>query len=204
MSADDIKKAIYVVLTIAVGILCTYGGYMIRDSMEAPEVITPAPEKRQKDDSLILERKPASEPAQTHAIPKGAVVERQVSVTVKPRANKKSDTNKTNVSAEKQPADCPPVRVDLSLIRDTEGGRRVIASSPDGRVIGGLDVPIQSVLLPKSRKWAAGVSYDPFTRSPGAWIERDLGRIRIGADLYQDRRGFDTGMAVRVRVGWTF
>ena len=41
-------------------------------------------------------------------------------------------------------ADCPEpeaITIDLSLVRD-KTGRRVVASSPDGQVVGGLDIPI--------------------------------------------------------------
>lgn len=185
-----------------------FGAFMAgRSSVEqpAPENIEPAPEARQDDGSVVLERdpQPASEPA-PHTIPAGHVEERRISVQVQPDVIRKSDTTNTDVSVA--PAcECKPVRVDLSLVRDTEGGRRVIASSPDGRVIGGLDVPIVGSNVPTQRKWGAGISYDPFRQSPGAWIERDYGRLRIGADLYQDRLDERTsGLAIRARIGWTF
>jgi hypothetical protein len=97
--------------------------------------------------------------------------------------------------------DCPPTHVDLSLIRDGDG-RRVIASSPDGRVIGGFDVPLVAGLMPPpARRWAAGVRYDPFWRVGGVWIERDVSRIRIGVDAGQAPRG---GLQAGVSVGWVW
>jgi len=97
---------------------------------------------------------------------------------------------------------CPVCRVDLSLVRDDEGGQRVIASSPDGTVTRALDVPIYPALLPPPvRPWAAGLSYDPFGSRGGVWIERDVSRIRIGADLQQSDDGDIRGL---VRVGWRF
>jgi len=181
-----------------------FGGYMIRDSLEAPEVVTPAPEERQDDGSLILERRPDPSPSPPpHEIPKGAVEERHVSVVVRPvKVRKPAEAKNDEVVPAPEP--CPDVRIDLSLIRDTQGGRRVIASSPDGRIHGGLDVPIVGANVTTQRKWAAGISYDPFRESPGAWVERDYGRLRFGADLHQDRTGYQTGMAARVRIGWTF
>src|SRR5690606_9812540 len=111
------------------GLFC---GYQIRDSMSAPEVVTPAPEKRQNDGSLVLERAPDPSPSPPpHALPKGAIEERRVSVVVRPKASESASE-----PAEVPARECPPVRIDLSLIRDTDGGRRVIASSPDGKVIG--------------------------------------------------------------------
>lgn len=163
-----------------------------------PEAIEPAPEVRQNDGSIVLERdpQPASEPA-PHAIPAGHVEERRISVHVQPDVSKKPLDMDTS-------CECKPVRVDLSLVRDTEGGRRVIASSPDGRILGGLDVPIIPGSVFTTRKWAVGVSYDPFDGTPGAWVERDVGRLRFGADLYQERNALASGLAIRLRVGWTF
>src|SRR3546814_13446050 len=74
-----------------------------------------------------------------------------------------------------------PVRTDLSLIQQ-DGGRRVIASSPDGTVTSGMDMPIEAALLPPApRKWAAGPEIQPFAKRYGAWIDRDFGRLRVGA-----------------------
>src|SRR3546814_7712432 len=90
------------------------------------------------------------------------------------------------------------VRTDLSLVQQ-DGGRRVIASSPDGTVIGGVDVPITQTLLPPTpHRWAAGANYDPFGQRYGAWVERDFGRLRVGADVNQSDRFV---MEARVRVG---
>lgn len=204
MTTEDLKALVCCACVAVCGAVCFYGGYMMRDSLEDREVVTPAPEKRQGDDSLILERKPDPSPGPPpHDLPRGAIEERRVTVTVRPDANRKYDTTKGNDSVTPE-RKCPPVQVNLSLVRDSEGGRRVVASSPDGRVLGGLDVPILGTNLPNLRTWAAGVSYDPFNESPGFWAERDIGRLRIGADLYQDRAGPASGMAVRVRVGWTF
>ena len=43
---------------------------------------------------------------------------------------------------------CPPVTVDLSLIRDDKGAYRTIASSPDGQVISGVDIPLAALAPP--------------------------------------------------------
>ncbi|HBG31019.1 MAG TPA: hypothetical protein DDW98_10375 [Gammaproteobacteria bacterium] len=200
MIVSDLKLAACGVLWLLSMAVAGVAGFMVCHSTQAPEVIEPAPEVRQADGSVVLERdpEPASEPA-PHTIPRGHVEERRISVQVQPDVS----TNRTNLDAAPT-CECRPVRVDLSLARDTEGGRRVIASSPDGRVLGGLDVPIVQTMLVTPPKWSAGISYDPFDGTPGAWIERDYGRIRVGADLYQERNAIASGLAVRVRIGWTF
>ena len=139
----------------------------------------------QADGSVIAERDPTppAEPA-PHRIPRGNVEVRRVEIEVQPDA-----------------PGCPVCRVDLSLVRDTDGGQRVIASSPTGTVLRALDVPIVPALLPPPvRPWAAGVSYGRGD-ALGVWIERDVSRFRLGADVQQDDRG---ALRALVRVGWRF
>lgn len=182
------------VAAVISGLIGMYAGYQMRDSMEAPEVIAAAPGVVQSDGSKIVERAPVPAdqppPKPPHKLPKGAKRERAITVTVQPDPP----------SAD---CKCKPVKIDLSLIRIGDG-RRAVVSAQDGTIIDAIDIPIERGMIPVERKWAAGVSYDPFRESPGAWIERDIGRFRIGADVYQDRAGMNLGMAARVRVGWTF
>lgn len=162
-------------------------GYLLgRGDAPRPESIAPAPAQLQLDGSLVLERRPAPvAPAQApHAIPRGAVEERRVAVTVQPERE-----------------DCPPVRLDLSLIREGDG-RRVIASSLDGRVTGGMDIPIERVLLPPpARPWAAGVSWEPRQELGGIWLQRDVSRLVLGASVSEEAGG---GLRTELRVGWRY
>jgi len=162
-----------------------------------------APEVRQSDGSLILERQattPTARPKQR--IPPAAKVERVAQVIVQPEAP---------APAAGQP--CPPVTVDLSLIREQDGGRRILASSPDGKIVGGIDVPVEPINLVEPRKrWAAGLSWSPLDRTSGIWVERDI-RIplinlaaRVGVDVNQSG-GVHTsagGIDARLRVGIAF
>ena len=159
-------------------------GIVIGEQSAAPrtEVIAYRVPVHQADGSLIAERAPQSKPEPApHKIPSGWKEERRISATVKPAKG-----------------DCPPVALDMSLVRDEEGGKRVVLSSPEGTVTAAQDIPIEPGLVPAPvRRWAAGLAYDPRARKSSAWIERDLARARVGAELSQ------TGEA-RVRVGWTF
>ena len=161
-------------------------GYLLgRGDAPRPESIAPAPEQRQPDSSLMLERRPAAAPAKApHQIPAGAVEERRVAVTVQPEHE-----------------DCPPVRLDLSLIREGDG-RRVVASSPDGRVTGGLDLPIERGLISApARPWAAGVSWEPRHELGGVWLQRDVSRLVLGASVAEEAGG---GLRTEVRLVWRF
>lgn len=165
-------------------------GYALYQSI-CPKSETPAPAIRQADGSLILERRPATleEAKPKQAIPKGGKVERIVQVTVEPKQrvsarNLVEDTGSssssvlggskgttpatgfTNGSGSRQDSAgaCPPVRVDLSLVRMKDKTRRVLASSPDGSVVGGIDVPIESAALAHEIRWnvQALAGYDRF------------------------------------------
>ncbi|MDM4772752.1 hypothetical protein [Solimonas sp. SE-A11] len=156
----------------------------------APRVVVedlrPVAAQRQSDGSLIAARSaaPATPLEPPHALPRGSREERRIAVTVQPRRE-----------------DCPPISLDLSLLQ-LDGGRRVLASSPDGEVIQALDLPLEATLVPPPKRgWAAGASLDQYAGQPGLWLERDLGRFRVGADLVMDEGGALQG---RARLGWTF
>lgn len=159
---------------------------------------THAPAQRQADDSLVLERAPdvAAKPKQR--IPRKAKVERVAQVTVQPDA----------IAEAGKP--CPPVTVDMTLIREPDGMRRVLASSPDGQVVGGLDVPVETAAPPaEPKRWAAGLSWSPSAATAGVWIERDVPvfkqLVRVGAEINQVRAGIDSsGVDARLRVGFAF
>jgi hypothetical protein len=49
--------------------------------------------------------------------------------------------------------------------------------------VSAIDIPIEAGLVPSPPKvWAAGLSYGT-ERDVGVWLERDLGRIRLGAEV---------------------
>lgn len=153
-----------------------------------PVVESYKPAAQQADGSLLVERKPDSAARPRSQIPKGTAPARNIEVV-----------------AQSGAPDCPPVTVDLALVREHDGGQRVVASSPDGRILRAVDVPIDTAAPPDIQRWAAGISYDPLNRTGGAWLDRDIGRVRLGAELNQVRT--DTQRIVveaRVRVGVTF
>lgn len=108
-----------------------------------------APQVRLKDGSVQAAKVPMSEgvlPPAPHIIPKGSTEERRISVTVKP-AQPKRDHPPFQPEADGQcripdTFVCPPVTVDLSIVRNDKG-RDVIASSPDGTVLTAINIPIE-------------------------------------------------------------
>ncbi|GAA5787314.1 hypothetical protein [Chitiniphilus shinanonensis] len=153
------------------------------------------PLQRQGDGSVIAARAPSADPGPPpHRLPPGAREERRVAVTVQPpRVTPVPDASGVPW------CDCPPVTVDLSLVQAGDG-RRVVASSRDGVVLDALDIPIEPLPIAPTLAWAAGLSYGA-RGEVGAWVERDLSRLRLGVDVEQDRQDQWTA---RLRLGWRF
>lgn len=151
-----------------------------------PENTAPAPAMRQRDGSLLLERKPDPvPPTAPHSIPRGTKEVRRITATAQPR----------------QP-DCDPVTITTSIVQDSDG-LRAVTSAEGATVTEGVDVPIRPLnLAPPPRVWAAGASHDPSRDLYGAWVERDFGRLRLGAELREGERG--GGVGAWLRVGVTF
>ena len=147
----------------------------------------PAVADRQADGSLALERKPGKvRPKQ--AIPKGGKAERVVSVDVQPDR-----------------ADCPVCTVDLTLVRMPDETRRVIASSPTGTVLGGLDVPIAPLNVERDHPWAAGISRGTGEEAWGAWLDRDFDFLRIGGEFNKiSENSHESRYEARLKIGLRF
>lgn len=198
----------YKIALVLVGILITlcFAWWAWRPDPPKPE--TYKPEVKQADGSVILEKKPdaAAKPAQE--IPKGARLVRKATITMQaklPAATVSGSMTVESVieqvknapkavvalmerkeeSAESMSAtaDCPPVTVDLSLVEMPDKSQRVVASSPDGQVLGGVDIPVQNAEpQPEQPKWAAGAAIST-RQNLGVWVDRDLGFMRIGAQI---------------------
>lgn len=157
----------------------------------SPVAIEPAaPSIRQTDGSLVLPRQQTTPRTKPKALlPEKGKLERQVEVQVQPsRPIEQKDVG----------APPPPVTVDLSLVGMPDRSRRVVASSPDGAIVGGIDVPV--LPLEQPRVWSAGVSLGTFGER-GVWVERDVGRVRLGAEVSRDGRGV---ARAQLRLGWNF
>lgn len=133
----------------------------------------------------------------------GGKLERAVSVTVRPKAEP-SNEGAEPAAAASTPCECQPVTIDLGLVRLPDRTRRVVATSPDGEIVGGMDIPVAPAIATRSLPWAAGVSYGRLlpsaTPTYGAWLERDVGRLRLGVDMFAT--GGQVGAVVK--VGWRF
>ena len=166
-------------LGMVVGVACFLAGQTVAKIIfKAPESpphadLTPALEVRQLDRSLVLERRPdeTAKPAQM-IYDTQAKVERVVQVKIQPDP---VEIPKTALAVDGDAITyaLPPVTVDFTLLRQKDGGARVVVSSPDGMVLSGIDVPV-NVQAIRQYKNAAGGSWGP--DSYGAWYHRGLGR----------------------------
>ncbi len=179
---------------IAIGILIglAIGWFLWRPP--APVVEGHASEEQLPSGSIALEREPeAPVPVPlkqaTRELDRKAKLERAVRITVAP---------KTPIAAV-QP--CPPVNLDIGLVKMPDETRRVVVHSSDGEVLGGVDIPIQATEQVKQLKWAAGALYAPQEEAYGAFLDRDIGPLRVGAELMQSR---EHGVSGIIRVGIRF
>lgn len=176
---------------------------------------TSALAQRNEDHSLVLAKQPNAEARPAQQVPKGAVVERVVYVEVQPHGPSNvvppTTSGSTETAHQVVPSSLPsPIRVDLTLYRLQDGTKRVVASSPDGEVVGGLDVPVEAAKpVPKELKWAAGAVYGTTAwgdKSVGAFLDRDLAFARTGIELTKNTYALSsrTGWEVRAKLGIRF
>lgn len=180
-----IEIALAALLPVALGVLAWVLLDKPKDVVEdyKPPIVQP-------DGSVVIERAPTAPKAKPkHKIPKGATVERETTVTVQPR----------------EPLIGQGITVDMTLVREQDGGRRVIASSPDGEIVGGLDIPVETPAIDQPRVWAAGLNLDPIHQTFGVWLDRDMSRLRVGVEANQiAQRGGGHGGEIRIKLGVTF
>ena len=187
----------------------------------------PAPSARQADGSLVIERfNPKEQPEKPpHALPSGATEVRRVSVVVKPprgvvhfrdglhvpmvgQGTVNPPPQGTAGSIPAQPiadsCDCQPVTVDLSLVRMPDKTRRVVASSPTGQILSGVDVPIELESALRIPRWtlSAIAVGDLDGIRPGALLSRRIGPIVLGAGAISDPWLRRPGAIVQLGVNW--
>ena len=182
-----------VLVSLAIGIAA--GWWMTRPNLI---IETPAPEIVQADGSKIIERKPDAKAKPKQILPQGTTLERVIHIEAQGSGIR---------LANGEVKICPRVTVDLSLVRETNGMKRVVASSPDGEIVGAVDIPVETAAPPpEPKRWAAGISIDPVSQTGGIWLERDLARVRVGVEINQARPTINAPIAteIRVRAGWTF
>ena len=219
-------------LVIAVALLGVAVGWFSRGAQleQASPSEAHAAAQRQEDGSLVLERQATGSPvpAAPHALPAGSREEHRVQVVVQPRrgviatpehSSAVPDVPAAHVTTGDSLAldhlagagnvidscDCPPVTVDLSLVRMPDKTRRVVASSQDGVVLSGLDIPVESAPEEEPLRWTASalLQVDGDAVRPGLGLDwRPLERLQVGFEAYA--RKDLTRPGVGLRTGFNF
>lgn len=159
---------------------------------------TSALAQRNEDRSLVLAKQPNAEAKPAQQVPKGAVVERIVYVEIQPKPVPKPPEPVNPKPGTDTPAlwTPPKIRLDLTLVRSEDGTRRVVASSPDGEVVGGVDIPVESAgPAPRVLKSAAGFEYsvNRWGNTKSLVGHRDFGWLRVGAKIGKTTLTMPTG-----------
>ena len=165
------------------------------------------------DNTKLLAKQPDKDAKADMPLPKGATLERVVKFSVK---QKKLPAQPTQEATESRNVEgkvggvsgetsldelCPPIDISLALILDKDKQQRVEAYSINGDIVGGIDIPVRDITIPKEvKKWAVGMSYNTL-QVKGLWVERDIGRVRLGAEAQSAPM---YGNVYTARVGFTF
>jgi hypothetical protein len=180
------RQALGAALFFALGLSVGYRLYRPKP-VTAKEAF--APEIRQKDGSLVLTRDPnAKVPGPPKVIPKGAEVIRSAQVLYLP----------TGVT----PGSRLPDEIDLHLMKMPDGTERILAESPTGTIVGGMDIPRKPAT--PDLKWAAGGMYGPVQKTYGVFVDRDLGPWRVGLEVTQTQLQGLRSVDIWVKVGLRF
>ena len=169
---------------LAAGLIFAAGiaaGWKIFRPKPVATVEVAMPAARQADGSLILERAPDAKAVPAQQIPKGAKVERIERIQVRASSVPAAATAPTNGSGQPAAALTPAphdTTVDLTLLRMPDDTQRVVASSPDGAIISGMDIPVSSA--PTEPKSTAIGGYDLVNKAYLAGYLHKLGPFQIG------------------------
>lgn len=160
----------------------------------------PAPTIYLPGGTTVLEKRVVKTVTITKEKPGGSTVLEEGSIVIQPRPP-------LEISSSQVPA---KITVNFAVLRMVDGSRRVEASSPDGKVIGGVDIvvdlpaPVSAPLLN-----AAGLVYGTTAwgdTAKGAFYDRDWKFIRTGVELTRNTYATvnRSGWEARVKIGVSF
>lgn len=98
------------------------------------------------------------------------------------------------------PCLCKPVKLDWSLTSLRDGSSRMSWYTDDGEITEAVDIPVAPVRMRRDRPWAAGVKVSTL-KEYGVWVDRDVGRLRVGIEAEQRK---DYGVVGWVKAGIRF
>jgi len=220
-----LKQTIYGSLAfVLIGCALGFGlAWKLWGQKTKPTMETLAPAYRLKDDNLVLGRAPNLHPilpVPQGDLPQGSTVVRVIKVVVQgsPKPPQAPATSQPQPlaqipalpAAQASALPCPPVEVDLTLVKLKDLSYRVIASSPDGHVLpNSVDIPVvPDVPAPVVRLNDLLLNYDPINKVGGLAYVRHWHRVLAGAGVDIVKQTMATGMpttaSVHVTVGWSW
>lgn len=192
-------------LEAAMAIILIGAGYAIGYAIHGRDVVlieeTVAHEQTQDDGSVILHRDQDGKlDTPAPQIPAGHTPVRDSEVTVLPPPVTVQCPDGSTIQHQ-----CPPATVRFTLVRAPDKTLRVIGSSPDGEVLGGIDVPHEPVATLVPRTQAIGLTL----YADGAKAVRytkDHGRLTLGAEILapSGRINDASDVVPGVSVAWRF
>lgn len=202
----DLNRKVLLAVIVAVIIVTIFLCWQIwKPKPPVPE--TYKPPASLPGGSQQLERKPDPQAKPATAIPKGSKLVRKVSVTIQAKNPIQTISGSVTVETVQEEAKsamkamspapvaaaespCPPVTVDLSVVENQDETTSVIVASPDGTILGGVDIPVKNAAsVAEQPKWAVGLVGDPIRRLGGVFVDRDLGPFRLGVQANQRDEG---------------
>lgn len=188
-------KAIALLIAFAAGALAAL---WVQKEPTTAVIDPPAAEVRLKDGTTWGKRDasaPVTQPAPT--LPKGSTRSRtaEVVVRVKPKTTEQPGQACPQVT-------CPDVALRLDTATAEDGSSRLAGLiSEDGEIVSLNDHPVAPAVMSRSLPWAAGATYTKELEAAGAFLERDVGRLRIGGSLAY---GQEAKLVTEIRLGIRF
>lgn len=169
------------VFFVVVGLV---GGFIIGKVIydKKPPQETFAQEIKQKDGSLVLERNPFDKPKKIVA-PDGAEIFRQANFIVNP-----TSLDKMNLT--------------VSIVKMPDDTLRTIVKTDNGQIIGGTDIPVDSLHRPINYDYTAGFIIGKDIK--GLFLQRDFDRFSFGLDICQKVDNYNQTLGYNVRMGYRF
>ena len=192
-------RSYLIVLTFCLGGI--FGGlltHVLNYGTTVAATDAPAPEERLADGTVLGKRDaaaPVTQPAPT--LPKGSTRSRtaEVVVRVKPKTVEQPGQTCPQVT-------CPDVALRLDTATSEDGSSRLAGLiSEEGEIVSLNDHPVAPAVMSRSLPWAAGVTHIPALDATGGFLERDIGRLRVGGSVGY---GQDAGVTSEIRLGWRF
>lgn len=142
-----------------------------------------------KSGAMVIERNPA------------AAVPPKIVAATKELNRKAKLTRAATITVQPTQPDCDPVEIELGLVKLPDNTSRIVTTSDNATVTGGVDIPVATEQVVKEMKWAAGASFDVRERSYGVFVDRDFGFLRVSAEIRQSK---EQGATAIVRAGVRF